>query len=166
MRFFRLILIFALSASSGMAPAAERDSLLHRPAPLFSRKDVAQRPVDLAAYKGKVVLLNFWATWCGPCQVEMPRFAQWQNSYGPRGLQVIAVSMDDDDAPVRSFLKRRSMPFPVLMGDEQLGSQYGGILGLPVTFLIDRRGVVAAHFKGEPPLGKMESEVRRLLDQR
>jgi len=167
MQLFRIAFTLALATlAASTAPAVERDALLHKPAPQFTRTDLAQDRIDLASYKGKVVLLNFWATWCGPCQVEMPHFAQWQKSYGGRGLQVIAVSMDDEVSPVRSFLQRRSMPFPVLMGDEQLGKQYGGILGLPVTFLIDRHGNIAAHFKGEPPLDKMESELRRLLNQR
>lgn len=167
MQLLRIVSIFALTAAAmAPPPASAPDPLLHHPAPQFSRTDFAQRPIDLATYRGKVVLLNFWATWCAPCQVEMPRFAQWQKAYGPSGLQVIAVSMDDDAATVRNFLQRRPVPFPVLMGDEQLGALYGGILGLPVTFLIDRHGTVAAHFKGEPPLGKMESEVRRLLNQR
>lgn len=146
--------------------SAGPESLLHHRAPQFARTDMAQHSVNMADYKGKVVLLNFWATWCAPCQIEIPRFAEWQKSFGAKGFQVVAVSMDDSAAPVEKFLRRRPLPFPVLMGDEQLGSQYGGVLGLPITFLIDRHGIVAAQFKGEPRLAQMETEIRRLLDQK
>lgn len=163
----RFLLLTGLAATLALpAAAAGPEALLHHPAPQFARNDLAQHRVDLAAYKGKVILLNFWATWCAPCQIEIPRFAQWQKSLGARGFKVIAVSMDDSPAPVQAFLRRRPVPFPVLMGDDQLGSQYGGILGLPITFLIDRHGTIAAEFKGEPRLPQMETEIRRLLNQR
>jgi cytochrome c biogenesis protein CcmG/thiol:disulfide interchange protein DsbE len=74
--------------------------LEHKPAPVFERTDLAGRKVRLKDYRGKVVLLNFWATWCASCQVELPRFAEWQKRYGAQGLQVLAVSMDDNAAPV------------------------------------------------------------------
>ena len=155
----------APAADSPLDSVVDSDSLVHQAAPVFVRDDLHHHRVDLGEMKGKVILLNFWATWCAPCQVEMPRFAEWQRVYGARGLQVIAVSMDDDAAPVRAYERRHPAPFPVLMGDAQLGRMYGGVLGLPATFLIDRRGMVAAHFKGAPHLGRMEAEVRRLLDQ-
>ncbi len=157
-------LLFSLAGKAGGAP--NPDPVLGKHAPLFTRTDLEHRTVNLAAYRGKVILLNFWATWCGPCQVELPRFAAWQEKYGPRGFQVIAVSMDDEPGPVKSFLDRRPLPFPVLMGDERLGKQYGGILGLPISFLIDRRGVVVKRYKGEPRMDDMDEEIRSLLDAR
>lgn len=142
----------------------QTDTLLHKSAPMFVRKDLKARRVDLSSYKGKVVLLNFWATWCAPCQIEMPRFAAWQKTYDAQGLQVLAVSMDDDQDLVLDFLKKHPLPFPVLMGDEDLGSQYGEVLGLPVTFLIDRDGTIAAIFKGETNLALLQAEIRKLLE--
>lgn len=145
---------------SGAAQAP--DSLLHQPAPEFIRTDLNHQRIDLAAYRGRVVLLNFWATWCVPCQIEMPRFVQWQRAYGSQGLQVIGVSMDDDATPVAALVRKRHVNYPVVMGDSALGTMYGGVLGLPVTFLIDRDGKIAAHYKGETNLTEMEHEVQRL----
>ena len=121
--------------------------------------------VNLAAFRGKVVLLNFWATWCAPCQVEMPDFAAWQRQYAPRGFQVIGISMDDDPAPARHLVERLKLNYPVAMGDERLGTRYGGVLGLPLTFLIDRNGVVRARFQGETDVKVIEIRVRALLAQ-
>ena len=109
------------------------------------------------------VLVDFWATWCGPCEAELPRFAQWQNRYGPEGLQVIAVSMDDSREPVRRWERRLHPNYPVVMGDARLGKLYGGILGLPVTFLIGRDGRVEARIAGTADLDAMEKEIQRLL---
>ena len=83
---------------------------------LSSRVDLDQRNVDLTAYRGKVVLLNFWATWCAPCLTEMPRFVEWQQEYGGRGLQVIGVSMDDEAPPVRAAYQKYRLNYPVVLG--------------------------------------------------
>lgn len=156
--------IVLCAASDGQTPrSSPTPDLVQKQAPQFTRKDLSGREVDLKSYRGKVVLLNFWATWCAPCQVELPRFRSWQEEYGPQGFQVLAVSMDDGDAPVRKTLRRLHLDFPVVMGDARLGEAYGGVLGLPVTFLIDRHGAVVAKIKGESNLGKMESEVKQLL---
>ena len=117
----------------------------------------------LADYRGKVVLLNFWASWCGPCLEEMPRLSAWQHSYAAAGLQVIGVSMDDSAAPAKRLLAKRPVDYPVALGDAKLGESYGGVLGLPESFLIDRRGRVVARFKGEANLAQMESKIQSLL---
>jgi thiol-disulfide isomerase/thioredoxin len=139
------------------------DLLLNKMAPEFVRNDLAGRPVDLAALRGRVVLLNFWATWCPPCQVEIPRFIGWQSKYAADGLQIIGVSMDDDSAPVASLVRKRGVNYPVVMGDAEIGLLYGGVLGLPVTCLIDRQGIVRARYKGEANLGAMEAAIQKLL---
>jgi thiol-disulfide isomerase/thioredoxin len=143
--------------------AAQTDPLLHRPAPVFVRNDLDSHRFDLAALRGRVVLLNFWATWCATCQTEMPRFSEWQMKYKAEGLDVVGVSMDDEAAPVQELLRKVKVNYPIVMGDEELGLQYGGILGLPVTWLIDRKGIVRAHYKGDADLNAMEAEVRKLL---
>jgi len=158
-RFSTVILL----AASLLAGAQSAGPLLHKPAPQFVRTDLNQHPIDLAAHRGKVVLLNFWATWCAPCQIEMPRFVDWQTRYGPGGLQIIGVSMDDDAAPVAELMRKHPVNYPIVMGDEQIGTSYGGILGLPVTFLIDRQGNIAARYKGETGLDGMERDLQRLL---
>jgi thiol-disulfide isomerase/thioredoxin len=120
--------------------------------------------VHLASYRGRVVLLNFWATWCAPCQLEMPVFADWQRRYGP-GLQVVGISMDDDAAPVRNLIARMKVNYPVAMGDATLGERYGGVLGLPLTYLIDKRGTVRARFQGETDLKVIEKQLKVMLAQ-
>ncbi len=147
-------------------PLAHRSTLVNRPAPDFARRDLNGHLLDLAHFRGKVVLLNFWATWCAPCQAEMPVFSRWQSQYGSTGLQVIGISMDDQTAPVGKLLQHMNVTYPVAMGDARLGERYGGVLGLPLTYLIDRRGVVRARFQGETDLPVIESQVRALLDQR
>ena len=134
-------------------------------APQFVRPDLNGHQINLKRYRGKVVLLNFWATWCASCQMELPRFDAWQKQYGKDGLQVLTVSMDDGDAPVRKTVRKLRLGIPVVMGDAKLGQAYGGVLGLPVTFLIGRDGVVAAKIKGETDLGVLEARLRRLLTQ-
>ncbi len=143
------------------------DSTASGTAPNFARADLHHRTVALAAYRGKVVLLNFWATWCGPCLSEVPRFADWQRRYGgPGGLQVIGVSMDDDEAAVRVACQKYGVNYPVIMGDAKLGQLYGGVLGLPVTFLIDRDGKIRFKHEGATDLGIIEHETRQLLARR
>jgi peroxiredoxin len=138
-------------------------TLLNRKAPEFVLLGLDQKKVKLRGYRGKVVLLNFWATWCAPCLIEMPHFVDWQKEYAARGLQVIGISMDDDPAPVRSLSTKLLLNYPVAMGDEKLGELYGGILGLPVTYLIDTTGKVRAEYRGETDLKAIEKQLRQLL---
>jgi len=132
-------------------------------APDFSRVDVAGKAVHLGDYRGKLILLNFWASWCGPCLAEMPRFSRWQTVYGPKGLQVIGISMDDGSSPVMALLKRRPVSYPIVMGDATLGEEYGGVFGLPLTYLIGANGRVLARYAGESDLAAMEAAIKRAL---
>ena len=143
------------------APA--KNPLLNKPAPAFTRVSLDNQRVDLAGLHGRVVLLNFWATWCAPCQVEMPRFVQWQEKYKADGLSIVGVSMDDESDPVKELMRKRTLNYPVVMGDEKFGLAYGGVLGLPVTYLIDRKGIVRARYQGGTNLDAMERVIQRLL---
>jgi thiol-disulfide isomerase/thioredoxin len=158
----RLLLFLWLGVHAASASFAAT-SLLHKAAPEFVRTDLNHRRLDLRAYRGKVVLLNFWATWCAPCQLEMPRFVAWQNQYGPHGLQIIGVSMDDDSAAASSLVKKLKLNYPVVMGNEKLGQLYGGVMGLPITFLIDSQGKVQAQYQGETDLNSIEEQFKPLL---
>jgi cytochrome c biogenesis protein CcmG/thiol:disulfide interchange protein DsbE len=93
----------------------------------------------------------------------MPRFVAWQNQYGTRGLQIIGISMDDDPALARKIFYKLNLNYPVAMGDEQLGKLYGGVLGLPLTYLIDSKGKVQAQFQGETDLKLIEEQFKPLL---
>ncbi len=158
-----LVLVLPGMVNVSQARAESAAVTVQRAAPLFSRADLDHGKVSLRDYRGKVVLLNFWATWCAPCLIEMPRFVEWQQRYGGSGLQVIGVSMDDDATPVHGAYKKLHLNYPVVMGDEHLGRMYGGVLGLPVTFLIDPAGKIRFRHEGAADLDKMETEIRSLL---
>jgi thiol-disulfide isomerase/thioredoxin len=147
-----------------VAQSGNAKDLLRRGAPSFSRTDVNGARVSLASHHGKVVLLNFWATWCAPCRIEIPVFVEWQKKYGPQGFAVLGVSIDDDQAPVRALARELRVTYPIMMGDARLAEEYGGVLGVPVTFLIDRQGIIRARIDGESDLHTMETQIRLLLE--
>jgi cytochrome c biogenesis protein CcmG, thiol:disulfide interchange protein DsbE len=159
----RVLLVVVLAGLSNASAAPRKSRLLNHPAPLFSRTALTNERIVLAGLRGRVVLLNFWATWCAPCQVEIPRFVAWEEKYKADGLSIVGVSMDDGPDVAQSFLRQTKLNYSVVMGDEKLGLAYGGILGLPVTYLIDRHGVIRARFQGETDLNAMENALRRLL---
>jgi|SRR5580700_2542221 cytochrome c biogenesis protein CcmG/thiol:disulfide interchange protein DsbE len=134
-------------------------------APDFTLTDLDGRKVTLSNYRGKVVLLDFWATWCGPCRTEIPHFVEMQNQYGPQGFQVIGISMDDDAKPVREFALQYKLNYPVAVGDDKLADRFGGVLGLPVNFIIDRQGRIHAKYLGATDVSVFDSDVKGLLAQ-
>jgi cytochrome c biogenesis protein CcmG, thiol:disulfide interchange protein DsbE len=146
------------TASGGGPPGA-----VHSPAANFSVQDLNGKPLDLTAYRGKVVLLNFWATWCTPCRAEIPNFVQFQDNFGPQGLQIVGLSMDDDAKPVREFYQQFKMNYPVGMANDKIAQSYGGVLGLPVTFVIGRDGRIAAKYVGAVQVPSVEQEIKTQL---
>ena len=144
---------------------AHNNSRTLRPAPDFSLTDLSGRAFRLSNYRGRVVVLDFWATWCDPCKQEIPHFIAMQNQYASQGLQVLGVSMDDDAPPVRQFQEKFQMNYPVAIGNPKLADQYGGILGLPITFVIDRNGRITARHVGATDPSIIETEVQKLLAQ-
>ncbi len=132
-------------------------------APDFSLADLSGHPLTLANYRGKVVLLDFWATWCEPCKTEIPYFIDMQNRYTGQGLQIIGISMDDEVKPVRDFQQQFKMNYPVAIGNAKLAESYGGILGLPITFVIDRQGHIYKRHIGQTDSSVFEGEVQKLL---
>ena len=127
---------------SSVKPASKRN-----PAPDFEVKDANGRTFRLADYKGKVVLLNFWATWCGPCKVEIPWFIDFERTYKDRGFAVVGISLDDDGwEAVKPYVDARKVNYRVALGSALIEQLYGGgdgIQSLPTTFIIDRDGKVA-----------------------
>ena len=134
-------------------------------APDFSLPELTGGQFKLSDYRGKIVLLDFWATWCDPCREEIPHFVELQNKYGNQGLQIIGVSMDDSPEPVRDFSQRFKMNYPVVMGNAKIGELYGGVLGLPIAFVIGRDGRIHAKHIGAIDISVFESEIAQLLQQ-
>src|ERR1700676_5501976 len=136
---------------------------LGQPAPDFTLTDSAGSSVTLSAYKGKVVLLDFWATWCGGCKVEIPWYMEFQKKYKASGLSVIGVSMDEDGwKSVKPFLEKQQVNYPVVIGNPDLAKRYM-VDAMPMTLLIDREGKIAASHVGMVDKGAFEGEIRVLL---
>jgi peroxiredoxin len=157
------------TASRGDGPAsagAAKCDADAKPANLkFTLKDIDGASVDLASYKGKVILLDFWATWCGPCKVEIPGFVDLQNKYRDRGLIVIGVSVDDTIEQLRPFAAAYKMNYPVLLGNgrDDVQEAFGPIWGLPTAFLIGRDGRLCRKMMGLHPADAFEKEILGLL---
>ena len=132
-------------------------------APDFTLPQLDGRQLSLSSYRGKVVLLDFWATWCVPCREETPHFVELQQKYGDRGLQIIGVSMDDSADPVRPFVQQFHVNYPIVMGTAETGGQYGGVLGLPIAFLIDREGRIVSKHIGATDTAVFEKEIVGML---
>ena len=134
------------------------------PAPDFTLKDAEGREVTLSDYKGKVVLLNFWATWCGPCKIEMPWFVEFQRKYKDQGFSVIAVSLDNEGwEVVKPFTEEYELNFPVVVGSDEMADEFGGVAALPTTFIIDKEGRIRNTHMGLAGRGEYEEEIESLL---
>lgn len=109
------------------------------------------------------MLVDFWASWCVPCREETPHFIELQRKYGSRGFQMVGISMDDDAEPARKFSEEFRMSYPIVMGNAKIGEAYGGVHGVPIAFLIDRHGRIAAKHTGATKPGVFEHDVKQLL---
>jgi peroxiredoxin len=171
-RVFAQRCVDACLAETAIAP-----NFLHRhaavaqtgrqPAPDFTLLDESGNNVRLSRLRGQVVLLNFWATWCRPCEVEIPWFVALRRQYGGSGLAVVGVAMDDDGwESVRPGIVARGIDYPVVTGNHAVAKDFGGVDALPTTFLIDRSGRIAAVHQGLVDLARFDAELRDLLKER
>ncbi len=131
-------------------------------APAFTLTNLDGKSISLADFRGKVVVLDFWATWCPPCRKEIPDFIDLQNEYGSRGVQIVGIALDEPER-VRAFARQNGMNYPVLLGSDVVTMRYGGIEGIPTTFIIDKSGKIANKFEGFRPREVFESEIKKLL---
>ncbi|HWF04766.1 MAG TPA: TlpA disulfide reductase family protein [Candidatus Angelobacter sp.] len=136
-------------------------------APTFELKSIPDgKVIPIASLHGKAVLLNFWATWCGPCKIEMPWLVDLQKKYGPQGLQIVGVAMDDtDDKEINDFTHKMGVNYIVLKGTEKVGDLYGGVDRLPLTYYIDRSGKVVDETVGLAGESVIEDAVKKALQQ-
>jgi len=137
------------------------------PAPDFSLESLDGKTTRLSDFRGKAVLLNFWATWCGPCKIEMPWFVDFQKQYGSQGLQIVGVAMDDaSKEDIGKFAKDMGVNYPILIGKEAVGDQYGGVPALPETFLIARDGKIVDKIIGLRGKAEIEDAIKEALNTR
>ncbi len=153
------------SAQESESQANVKETGKRNPAPPFELKDASGKLVRLEDYKGKVVLLNFWATWCGPCKIEIPWFVDFQKTYKDRGFTVIGVALDDEGwEVVRPYIEGRQVNYPIVVGSEELDQKYGGIEALPTSFILDREGRIATTHVGLVSKQQYEDDIKQLLE--
>jgi cytochrome c biogenesis protein CcmG/thiol:disulfide interchange protein DsbE len=149
-----------------------------KPAPAFELKDLTGNKVSLESYRGKAVLINFWATWCGPCRIETPWIVALRNKYAAQGFEVLGVDTEGDDlekndkagwakatAAAGKFVAEMKVPYPVLLDGDSISRDYGGLDDLPTSFFVDRKGVVVAAQVGLTSESDIESKIEKALNQ-
>ncbi len=174
----------ALAAKADLVPAAAGDlpgttsPLVNKAAPNFVLEDLSGKKVSLDNFKGKAVLVNFWATWCGPCKLETPWLVQLRDQYAPKGFEVIGISTEGEDLPasdkagwarqkadIAKFVKEEKMDYPVLINGDSLAKPYGGLDAMPTSFYVDRSGKIVAAQMGITSKEDMESNIRKALGE-
>ena len=157
-------LVIGCSTSRPVRAASVKPDNERKEAPDFALKDADGKMVKLSDYRGKVVLLDFWATWCGPCKIEIPWFMDMQRTHKDKGFEVLGVAMDDEGwEAVKPFAAKMGMNYRLVVGNDQTASAYGGVDALPTTFLIDRAGKIAAVHVGLTSRKDIEDGVQQLL---
>jgi thiol-disulfide isomerase/thioredoxin len=145
-------------------------------APAFTLQDLQGQNVSLDSYKGKAVLINFWATWCGPCKIETPWLIELRNKYAAQGFEILGISTEGDDlkpddkagwakqkTAIAKFVAEEKMPYPVLVNGDSLSKAYGGLDAMPTSFFVDRKGNVIAAQMGLTSENDIESNIKKAL---
>lgn len=162
----------ASSQDDGNSGMPDGQPLLGQQAPNFTLVDLQGKKVSLADYRGKAVVVDFWATWCGPCRMEIPWLVELDKKYASQGLTVLGVATDtidsdtgekDPHSTIARFVAQHHMEYPILMADLKVANQYGGIDSIPTTFFINRSGKVVASTVGLAPRGDIEADIQKAL---
>jgi cytochrome c biogenesis protein CcmG/thiol:disulfide interchange protein DsbE len=150
--------------------------LMSHPAPDFTLEDLSGKKVSLASYRGKAVLINFWATWCGPCKIETPWLVELRNQYASKGFEILGVSLDDLDPDdkrefaqekrdIAKFAAQEHMQYPVLIDGASIDKPYGGLDALPTSYFVDRSGKVVATQLGLTSKDDIEGNIHKALGE-
>ena len=150
---------------SGSQEPSGTDPAIGSLAPEFSLKSVPDgKTVTLSSLRGKAVVVNFWATWCGPCKIEMPWLVDLQRKYGDQGLQIVGITKDDsNEETIAKFTKKMGVNYTILVGDQQVQDLYGGVGGLPTSFFVNRSGKVVHEIIGLDSESKFEDAIKQAL---
>jgi thiol-disulfide isomerase/thioredoxin len=164
------------AAGTGLEYVSPLDN---KPAPGFALEDLNGRKVTLASYRGKVVLVNFWATWCAPCKVETPWLIELRNKYEAQGFEVLGISTEGEDLArddkagwakdklaIGKFVEEEKISYPVLLDGDSISKPYGGLDALPMSFFVDRKGTVVATQAGVSSESEMEAKIRKAMESR
>jgi cytochrome c biogenesis protein CcmG/thiol:disulfide interchange protein DsbE len=151
---------------------------MDKTAPAFTLEDLSGRKVSLDSYKGKAVLINFWATWCGPCKIETPWLIELRNKYASQGFEILGISTEGDDlnkddkagwakdkAAIAKFVSEEKVPYPILIDGDSLSQAYGGLDAMPTSFFVDRKGTVVAAQMGLTSESDIESNIKKALGE-
>ncbi len=158
------LLFASCSSTKSVEDSSVKPAKSRKVAPEFALKDVNGQPVKLSDYRGKIVLLNFWATWCGPCKMEIPWFIEFEQKFKDKGFAVLGVSMDEEGwEVVKPYLEKQKVNYRVVVGDDSIAQAYGGVDSLPTTFLLDREGKIASLHIGLVSKSNYQNEIEDLL---
>jgi len=161
-----LMLVFGIRKSRRASPPAQATTSGMKMAPDFTLQSLDGKTVHLSDFRGKAILLNFWATWCEPCKVEMPWIVDLQKKYASQGLQVVGVAMDDaSPEEITKFTQQMGVNYPVVIGKDEVADSYGGLPFLPTTFYIGRDGKIVDKVLGIKGRGEIEDDIKKALAQ-
>jgi len=164
LKVFSLISMFITAISFGSCSSKPKDPKTSKPAPQFSFSSLEGKTVSMKDLENKVIVVDFWATWCGPCREEIPHLNKLYSELKGKGFEIVGISMDTDGTDaVKDFAKELRIEYPIVIGDDKDAEAFGGIIGLPTTFIIDRKGNIVKKYVGLPSPGDMERIVKELV---